>query len=66
VGAGGGQRGPSERVARALRSRADGDGLIRAVDLSDDSVMPETSVGSALALPTPGLEERSVRAVWSS
>jgi hypothetical protein len=53
----------AERVADALRSRADADGLIRAVDMVDDSPLEITSAGSALALLAPGLEPRHVEAV---
>lgn len=51
----------SDRVARALRERADADGLIRAVDLRDGTGF-ELSAGSALALLTPGLPGRSIAA----
>ena len=53
----------SVRVADALRSRADADGLIRAVDLTDESTLDVTSAGSALALLTPGLQSEHVDAV---
>ena len=53
----------SVRVADALRSRADADGLIRAVDLTDESTLGVTSAGSALALLTPGLQSEHVDAV---
>ncbi len=52
-----------ERVATALRSRTDADGLIRAVDLARDEPLPATSAGSALALLAPGLERRTAGAV---
>jgi hypothetical protein len=52
----------SERVASALRARADADGLVRAVDLMDGSTMRVRSAGSALALLCPGLEGRSITA----
>jgi hypothetical protein len=50
------------RVADALRARADSDGLIRAVDMTDGSTLPVTSAGSALALLTPGLGPRELQA----
>ena len=52
-----------ERVTTALRARADADGLIRAVDLVHGEALPVTSAGSALALLSPGLEQRTVNAV---
>ena len=55
-------RRASERVSAALRARADSDGLIRAVDMTDGSALPVTSAGSALALLAPGLNEREVAA----
>jgi hypothetical protein len=48
-------RAASARVAGALRSRVDADGLIRAVDMTDESTLEVTSAGSALALLAPGL-----------
>jgi hypothetical protein len=51
-----------ERVAAALRARADSDGLIRPVDLTGDSPLAVTSAGSALALLTPGLPDKEVAA----
>ena len=56
-------RAASARVAEALRSRADADGLIRAVDMTDESTLEVTSAGSALALLTPGLRSEHVQAV---
>jgi mannosylglycerate hydrolase len=56
-------RAASTRVADALRSRADGDGLIRPVDMTDESTLDVTSAGSALALLTPGLSSEHVGAV---
>jgi hypothetical protein len=53
----------SARVAGALRSRAGADGLVRPVDLTDDSTLEVTSAGSALALLTPDLAPEQVRAV---
>jgi hypothetical protein len=53
----------SERVAAALRARADSDGLIRALDMTDGSTLPVTSAGSALALLAPGLGDKEVAAV---
>jgi hypothetical protein len=53
----------SARVADALRSRADADGLIRAVDMTDESTLDVMSAGSALALLTPGLQSDHVEAV---
>jgi mannosylglycerate hydrolase len=55
-------RAASERVAAALRARADPDGLIRAVDATDDSPLPVTSAGSALALVSPDLGEKEIAA----
>jgi hypothetical protein len=52
----------AERVADALRRRTSSDGLIRAVDTTDDSALAETTAGCALALLTPGLPADSVRA----
>jgi hypothetical protein len=52
-----------ERVAGALRARADSDGLIRALDMTDDSTLEVTGAGSALAALAPGLREPQVRAV---
>jgi hypothetical protein len=52
-----------ERVADALRARADSDGLIRALDMTDESTIEVTSAGSALAVLSPGLEDERVRAV---
>jgi Glycosyl hydrolase family 63 C-terminal domain len=56
-------RAASARVADALRSRVDADGLIRAVDMTDESTLEVTSAGSALALLTPGLRSEHVQAV---
>jgi hypothetical protein len=56
-------RAASERVVGALRSRADSDGLIRAVDTIDGSTLPVTSAGSALAALAPGLGPREHQAV---
>jgi Glycosyl hydrolase family 63 C-terminal domain len=53
----------SERVAGALRARADSDGLIRAIDLTDQSTLEVTSAGSALAALTPDLRTRELQAV---
>jgi mannosylglycerate hydrolase len=55
-------RAAGERVAAALRARADADGLIRAVDATDDSPLPVTSAGSALALLVPGLGDKEIGA----
>jgi mannosylglycerate hydrolase len=52
----------AERVAAALRSRADSDGLIRAVDVTDDSPLAPTSAGSALALVSPDLGDKEIAA----
>jgi hypothetical protein len=52
-----------ERVAAALRARADSDGLIRALDMTDESTLEVTSAGSALAVLAPTLEDAQVRAV---
>jgi hypothetical protein len=56
-------RAASERVAGALRARAGADGLIRPVDMTDESTLEVTSAGSALALLTPGLAGKGVDAV---
>jgi glycogen debranching enzyme len=52
----------SERVAAALRARADSDGLIRPLDMTDGATLPVTSAGSALALLAPGLQDKEVAA----
>jgi hypothetical protein len=52
----------SERVGTALRARADPDGLIRALDMTDGATLPVTSAGSALALLAPGLHDKEVAA----
>jgi hypothetical protein len=52
-----------ERVADALRARADSDGLIRPLDMTDESTIDVTSAGSALAALAPGLRDEQVRAV---
>ena len=52
----------SERVAAALQARADADGLIRPLDITDGSTLPVTSAGSALALLAPGLHDKEVAA----
>jgi len=51
-----------ERVAEALRVRADADGLIGAVDLIADAPLPVTGAGSALALVAPELGAGGVEA----
>jgi Glycosyl hydrolase family 63 C-terminal domain len=56
-------RSASARVADALRSRTDADGLIRPVDMTDESTLQVTSAGSALALLSPGLERSHADAV---
>ena len=56
------ERAAGERVAAALRARADEDGLVRAVDATDDSPLPATSAGSALALLVPGLGDKEIAA----
>jgi Glycosyl hydrolase family 63 C-terminal domain len=53
----------SDRVVSALRARADADGLIRPVDMTDESTLGVTSAGSALALLAPGLGGTQVDAV---
>jgi len=53
-------RTASERVAAALRARAGSDGLIRAVDATDESPLAVTSAGSALALLSPGLGDKQI------
>ncbi len=55
-------RRASERVSAALRARADSDGLIRALDMTDGSTLPVMSAGSALALLAPGLGDKEVAA----
>ena len=52
----------AERVGSALRARASADGLLRAVDLTDDSTLEVTSAGSALALLSPDLTAKQVKA----
>jgi Glycosyl hydrolase family 63 C-terminal domain len=52
-----------ERVTAALAARAGSDGLIRPLDLTDESTLPPTSAGSALAVMAPDLPEAQVRAV---
>jgi hypothetical protein len=52
----------SERVGEALRARADSDGLIRPLDMTDGSTLPVTSAGSALALLAPRLHDKEVAA----
>jgi Glycosyl hydrolase family 63 C-terminal domain len=56
-------RAASERVVGALRSRADSDGVIRPLDMTDQSPLDVTSAGSAMALLAPGLQSRHVDAV---
>jgi hypothetical protein len=56
-------RAASVRVAGALRARADADGLVRPVDLTDESTLGVTSAGSALALLSPELDDGQVDAV---
>ena len=56
-------RAASARVAGALRARSDADGLIRPVDMTDESTLDVTSAGSALALLAPGLGSEHVDAV---
>jgi mannosylglycerate hydrolase len=53
----------SDRVAGALRARTGSDGLIRAVDMTDESPLDVTSAGSALALLSPGLGAAHASAV---
>ena len=55
-------RSAAQRVAAALRARADADGLIRAVDATVDAPLEVTGAGSALALLTPGLTDKQVAA----
>jgi glycogen debranching enzyme len=52
-----------ERVTAALAARAGSDGLIRPLDLTDDSTLAPTSAGSALAVLAPDLPATQVRAV---
>src|SRR4030095_28059 len=47
----------------SLVARTNSDGLIRAVDAHDDSTLPVTSAGSALAVLTPGLAPSQLQAV---
>jgi hypothetical protein len=56
------QRAAGERVAAALRARADGDALIRPFDLVARAPLPVTGAGSALALLTPGIGDRELEA----
>ncbi|MET0614518.1 MAG: hypothetical protein ABW142_03675 [Thermoleophilaceae bacterium] len=49
-----------DRVAAALRARAGSDGAVCALDAVDESPLPATSAGSALALLAPGLGDRRV------
>ena len=56
-------RAASARVADALRGRADADGLIRAVDMTDETPLEVTGAGSALALLAPGLGSEHAEAV---
>jgi hypothetical protein len=56
-------RAGAERVAETLRARADSDGLIRAVDMTDGATLPVTSAGSALAALAPGLPARQLQAI---
>jgi mannosylglycerate hydrolase len=56
-------RSASERVAGAVRARAGSDGLIRAVDMVDESPLATTGAGSALAVLAPGLSREQVSAV---
>jgi hypothetical protein len=56
-------RAASARVADALRARTDADGLIRPLDMTDESTLEVTSAGSALALLAPGLGSAQVDAV---
>jgi glycogen debranching enzyme len=56
-------RAASARVADALRARTDVDGLIRAVDMTDETTLEVTSAGSALALLAPGLGSEHMEAV---
>jgi hypothetical protein len=49
-----------EKVAAALRARADSDGFIRAVDAVDGAPLAALSAGSMLALLTPGLGDKEV------
>jgi glycogen debranching enzyme len=55
-------RAAGERVAAALRSRTDPDGLIRGLDATDDSPLAVTSAGSALALLSPDLGDKEIAA----
>jgi Glycosyl hydrolase family 63 C-terminal domain len=53
----------ADRVAGALRSRADADGLIRPLDMTDETTLDVTSAGSVLALLAPGLGSEHVTPV---
>src|SRR5919106_380417 len=55
-------RAASAWVAGALRSRADADGLIRPLDMTDESTLDITSAASALALLAPDLTADQVAA----
>jgi hypothetical protein len=52
-----------ERVGEALRARVDSDGLIRPLDMTDESTLEVTSAGSALAILAPGVHDDQVQAV---
>jgi hypothetical protein len=52
----------AELVSSALSARADADGLIRPLDLTDEQPMQVTSAGSALVLMAPGLGEAQIGA----
>jgi Glycosyl hydrolase family 63 C-terminal domain len=56
-------RAASVRVAESLRARADADGLIRPLDMTDETPLEVTSAGSALALLAPGLGSEHTEAV---
>ena len=53
-------RSAGERVAAALRARAGSDGTVGALDAVDESPLPVTSAGAALALLAPGLGDRRI------
>jgi hypothetical protein len=55
-------RTDADRVATALRARVDSDGLIRALDVTDETASRVTSAGSALALVLPDLGAHELQA----
>jgi glycogen debranching enzyme len=51
----------AEHVAGALAARAGADGLVRALDLTDETTLAPVGAGSALAALSPSLGGRAVR-----